>query len=714
MKLPALKPWLIGPLPLIAVLAGLIVAPRPDDLKPASRGTAYTDTVNRLFEAGHLEGTRRSANAVRISAACRSDEACQTAVRDFAVQSYLKDDMKQTGGDTWIFRGGRITGLQAFTRLYYDNDVDLAVIPPRIVYASAGVGADDNDRVQVVDLDRGRSCDVGAGESRSVVAGGLCSAAPASGCDLTLKTTVAGGVQAYVAALTPAQCGRLYADGKAVTHATIASGTVLRIDTGPAGTRPARLLVAGASGTMAATDSQGVRYYDHGFGELARYLERSAPDLAPQLKSGNEIRLSLRRRLNLQANTLLAGQMRPQVAAASRNILAAAVLMDGVTGEVAAVPTFPFVSDDLLDAIPGYDPRLDRNANFMNLSIGSAAKVPFATAIAARWPELREMKVADNEATVGRVLGYPADFDSHSHGAPVDFSRFIAESSNRYAIALMAAGLRTGSPLTCERNCKALQGEQGIWLGGRRITTVAPAMMKNPTVAGEWRGYLQDYFDIPPGHCLTAPDYGTATLWGSRRLGSAYELNPPSLCLTQVKTVTPDYYMSILGGSRSLWSTLFLAQTYGRIVSNQRIETTLLARDGFRDGYHRVPFPPLGMDDGLHQTLRAGMQGTLTQPAGTARRMMAEATLCNQASEDGLYLYTCFAKTGTGRIRAGEDVHSLALVIEKTRVDQTLCSRSVVAINIQHRKADATPAITYAISLLKDPLVRTWLDRPCS
>jgi hypothetical protein len=472
--------------------------------------------------------------------------------------------------------------------------------------------------------------------------------------------------------------------------------------------------VSGASGMMAATDGQGTRYYDHGFVDLARYLERSAPELAPQLTSAHEIRLSLLRRLNLQGNSLLADQMRPQVAASGRNILAAAVFMDGVTGEIVALPTFPFVSEDLLDAVPQNDPRLDRNANFMNLSIGSAAKVPFAAAIVARWPQLQQMKVADNAATVGRVLGYEATFDSHSHGAPVDFNRFIAESSNRYAVALMAAGLRTGSPLTCEKNCRPLQGEQGIWLGDRRIATAAPAMLKNPSVAGEWRGYLQNYFDIAPGHCLATPDYGHASLWGSKRLGPAYELNAPALCLTQVKDVTPDYYMSVLGGSRSLWSSIFMAQTYGRIVSNRKVEATLLARDGIRDGYHRLPFPAMGMDDGLHQAIRAGMEGTLTQPAGTGRRLLSEGSLCNTTSEDG-YVYTCFAKTGTGRIRAGEDVHSLALVIEKTHADDagTLCSRSVMAINIQHRKEDATPAITYALAVLKNPLMRRWIDRPC-
>ncbi|ESQ74690.1 hypothetical protein [Asticcacaulis sp. AC402] len=715
-----LKPLLLSPFPVMVILGALILAPRPTGLKTADRGTAYTDTVNGLFEAGHLEGnaTRRGANKVAISAECRAQADCYRTVRDFALASYLKDDMKRPGTDTWILRGNRITGLQAFTRLYYDNDIDQAVVPPRIVYASAGVDFDDSDRVQVVDLDRGRSCDIGANERRVIPPqgqeAGLCSPVVASGCALELKPVVDNGIQSYAMGLAPSTCGRLYADGKAVTQAALASGTILRIETGPAGSRPARLLVSGASGTMAATDGQGTRYYDHGFVELARYLERSAPELTPQLTSANEIRLSLHRRLNLEANSLLAAQMRPQVAASGRNILAAAVFMDGVTGEVAALPSFPFVSQDLLDAEPQNDPRLDRNANFMNLSIGSAAKVPFAAAIAARWPQLQAMRVADNAATVGRVLGYPAAFESHSHGAPVEFSRFIAESSNRYAVALMAAGLRNGSPLTCEQNCRPLQDEQGIWLGDQRINKVAPPMLKNPSVAGEWRGYLQDYFDIAPGHCLATPDYGDASLWGGKRLGPAYELNPPALCLTQVANVTPDYYMSVLGGSRSLWSSLFMAQTYGRIVSNRKIEATLLARDGIRDGYHRLPFPAMGLEDSLHQAIRTGMKGTLTQPAGTGKRLLSEGSLCNTASDDG-YDYTCFAKTGTGRIRAGQDVHSLALVIEKTHADDagTLCSRSVIAINIQHRNEDATPAITYALAALKDPLMRRWIDRPC-
>jgi hypothetical protein len=352
----------------------------------------------------------------------------------------------------------------------------------------------------------------------------------------------------------------------------------------------------------------------------------------------------------------------------------------------------------------------------MNLSIGSAAKVPFAAAIVSRWPELRTLKVADTAATVGPVLGYPATFDSHNHGAPVDFNRFIAESSNRYAIALMAAGLRTGPALDCDKNCRRLQNEQGIWLGERRIQTVSPAMMKNPSMAAEWRGYLKDYFDIAPENCLENPEHGAATLWGRKRLSHAYELNAPPLCLTQVQNVTPDYYMSVLGGSRSLWSTLSLAQTYGRIVSNRKIEATLLARDGIRDGYHRLPFPAMGMDAELHEAILAGMNATVTLPSGTGRRLITEGSLCNTASADGGHTYVCYAKTGTGRIRAGEDVHSLALVVEKITTTEpiALCSRSILAINIQHRKQDATPANTYAISSLKDPVTRLWIDRPCN
>ena len=720
MKIPSLPkfgPNLAAPLVVVVLVAAVVLAPRPAEIRPADRGTAYTDTVNALFAAGYLEGgaNRVGANKVGMTPACRKDPHCHETVRAFALNSYLKEDMKRGGDDTWILRGSRITGLQPFTRLYYDNDVDQAVAPPRIVYASSGVGAGDNDRIQVVDLDRGQSCDFGPGESRGIDPAGLCRPAPASNCTLTLKTKVAGGVQTYAMSLAPDGCGKLSADGKTTSEAAIASGTVLRIDTG-ARTRPARLLVTGVSGVMAASDSQGSRYYDHGFVDLARYLERASANLTPQLKSANEIRLSLVRRLNLQTNRLLAEQMRPQVAASGRNILAAAVFMDGVTGEVVAVPSFPFVKDDLRDPAPQNDPRLDRNVNFMNLSIGSAAKVPFAAAIVSRWPELHGMKVADTEAKVGLVLGYPATFDSHNHGAPVDFNRFIAESSNRYAIALMAAGLRTDALLKCDKNCRRLQNEQAIFLGEKRVQSVAPPMMKNPSVAAEWRGYLKDYFDIAPENCLADPEYGSATLWGRKRLGAAYELNAPPLCLTQVRNVTPDYYMSILGGSRSLWSTLFLAQTYGRIVSNRRIEATLLARDGIRDGYHRLPFPTIGIEAELHQALLAGMKNTVALPSGTGRRLASEGSLCNTTSADGRYTYVCYAKTGTGRIRAGEDVHSLALVIEKVAVSEpfALCSRSILAINIQHRKQDATPAITYALSSLNDPTTRLWIDRPCN
>lgn len=727
--LPQWTAWQLSPVVFLAVVAALIVAPRPQSGPLPDKDTAYTSTVNALFDAGYLEGSldRHGANKVGITPACHASADCLRVVRAFALQSYLKDDMKRADGDAWASRGRKITALQAFTRIYYDNDSDHAVVPPRIVYAQAGYSPDaaDYNRVQLVDLDRGRSCDLAPGETRAVQ-DGVCGTPVPSGCNLTLTTLTAGGYQSFAVSLAPQGCALLYADGTGPTdHAPITTGTLIRIEGGSAQARPQRLMITGMSDTIAASDSLGVRYYDHGFTDLARYLERSAPQLLPELDSPNVIALSLHRSLNLRAAGLLQGQMRPLLSEAHHNILAGAVLMDGVTGEVAALPTFPFVRDDLLDSQPGDDPRLDRNVNFMNLSIGSAAKVPFATAIVSRWPALRAMKVADNDATVGKVLGYPGTFESHVHGAPVDFTRFISESSNRYAMTLMAAGLRKGDPFDCAHGCRPISGEQGVWLGDRRITAVRPPDMKNPHVGGEWSGNLQSFFDIDPANCLKSPKPGSLTLWGERRLGQAYELNAPPLCLTQVDNVTPDYYMATLGGSRSLWSTLMLAQSYARIVSNQKIEATLLARDRFRDGHRRAGFPGLGIDPAVHADLLTGLKGTLTEPrrssdsglqqsGGTGGRLISEGTLCNTKTPDSNYIYTCYAKTGTGRINEKEQVHSLALIVEKSATAGGLCTRSVFAINIQYRRADATPAITYAISLLKDAEVRRWLDRPCT
>ncbi|HYD12871.1 MAG TPA: hypothetical protein VEC11_08485 [Allosphingosinicella sp.] len=166
---------------------------------------------------------------------------------------------------------------------------------------------------------------------------------------------------------------------------------------------------------------------------------------------------------------------------------AAVTVMDASNGELLALGSFP--TPDLLEERPDLRfSSLARNQNFVALPIGSAAKVPVATAILGRFPDLRNLCISGTaldpadggKRRIHTILGIEL---SDSIGdlvgdGMVDFDRFLRKSSNRFGAALIVLAAARTDPV---------RDTQGIFapLGPTTPRPLAPLDVFSLRVAGE-------------------------------------------------------------------------------------------------------------------------------------------------------------------------------------------------------------------------------------
>lgn len=362
----------------------------------------------------------------------------------------------------------------------------------------------------------------------------------------------------------------------------------------------------------------------------------------------------------------------------------AATLMDGMTGEVAALPSFPVTPEHLHPSqrgSPAHRRMLERNSNFVRMVAGSAAKPPLALAILNAFPQLGELTIpASNpfRTLLGVDLGTPVP----DHGGPTfDFRQFLAQSSNKYAAMLMMLGLSDAQSIA-SNNCDGPSNEP-FQLGGQ-TRTCRPRMaflegaqpgrnglraLRNGRPAGQgWSDNLYTLFCLSPNApderaavpdlgCL-ADDRNRRAIWRGAmfqrpRLLAAASPDREGFGLNVVDGLYEDYVMTILGGNRGRWTTISLAQTYARILTGRAVTARLTPHGGTVDEEEPQQVR-LRVNASAHNRVVDGLRAVVAE--GTGRALNGAGFPQGSDGDE----FRLFAKTGTPNVAfLGDDARQL-------------------------------------------------------
>lgn len=407
------------------------------------------------------------------------------------------------------------------------------------------------------------------------------------------------GDQAVVRVQTPsileirvgARDVRPRADGD-VTLTPLAPGETLTLRTGQS---VLRLRLDGGTADIAHSTPSGARAYFPALRPLAQPLERAMSGRPP-----TPLRLSLDARLQQVAQDALAAgaaTVRSSAPDAGDAFKAAVTVMDTTTGQILAVGSWPLAETELAPAqrrTRRGQNLIDQNHNFERLPVGSMVKGPFSLAILDADPGLATLKIqGGGTGRIRTVLGMDlgkGGFDNHGLGM-TDFPTFLEHSNNRYALALMMLAYR--DPAAPPQPPRVQPAPVEAWsVEGRSRTDVPPLpVFGEATAPGPFGWVLQP----PPGRGPAWPDRlarlfdldagqgggcrydvavwrgltGAAPPCASPLAGASPERE--RLGFDAVASFRNDYLMAVLGGSRSTWSAIKVAEVYSRIITGRLI-----------------------------------------------------------------------------------------------------------------------------------------------
>lgn len=402
------------------------------------------------------------------------------------------------------------------------------------------------------------------------------------------------------------------------------------------------------------------RVRDAGLNSLARAAEAALAE-----GDGGKVQLTIDSGLQAAAQTALETRAE-RLRRGGRAFPAGVTLMDALTGEVLALGTYPRDRSQLGAAQAASltpDPLIERNHNFSRLPVGSVAKAPLSLAILQAYPQLATLRIGPaqvREPSMGRgkpersfreLLGVDLgmDIDDHVAAGEIDFPIFLAQSSNKYAAALMLLGFGpnpggagdsepwtvSGATHTTPPRLRMLQGaEDGPWGLVPRLT--------HDSVAG-WPRQLPLLFGVrAEGDASGRASAFDTGIWGRMGLQRSADFAGASpeiedFGLGDVNELGPDYIMTILGGSRGRWTTVKMAETFSRIVTRRPVRSQLVVRARPLD----PRAPDLPVSDAAWLPVMEGLRQVVQSGTGRALAPAAPRPL-----DPGLEV-RLFAKTGT-------------------------------------------------------------------
>jgi cell division protein FtsI/penicillin-binding protein 2 len=373
-------------------------------------------------------------------------------------------------------------------------------------------------------------------------------------------------------------------------------------------------------------------------------------------------------------------------------------VMDLASGDVLALASYPRTAEET--GFP--DPRssatrrlIEHNHNFERLSIGSAAKPIFVSAILQQFPGLDKLVLQggygahDVDDLFGVALDPPLNEDGMPN--PIDFQTFLSQSSNRYAATMMLLAASRdpfGKGDIPTGETYQLNGPHTVLPKlvfdndappGQPAHLVPPdsnfvGLLSDPNFQGgagkepAWPMWLDQLYDLPYFEHVAQGEQTPASLaaggesydfkvWAPliARLGERAE--PPfrdssvspereQLGMNVINNFRTDYINLVIGGGRSQWTTVKLAEIYGRIVSGRWIDARLVRsmdQTAVALGAHDSPaWNPQVRSDLLNGMAHVSIDGT----AHSARMTAATRRLQALAAQRGETLEV-YSKTGT-------------------------------------------------------------------
>ncbi len=422
------------------------------------------------------------------------------------------------------------------------------------------------------------------------------------------------------------------ADGE-VTLTPLAQGETLTLRTGQS---VLRLRLDGGGADIAHSTPSGARAYFPALQPLVQPLERVMAD-----RPSKPLRLSLDARLQQAAQDALsagAATVRssgpPDVKPESDAFKAAVTVMDTTSGQVLAVASWPLAESDLAPAqrrTRRGQNLISQNHNFERLPVGSMAKGPFSLAILDADPALATLKMqGGGTGRIRTVLGMDlgkGGFDNHGLGM-TDFPTFLEHSNNRYALALMMLAYRDPAGLPAPSRIQPTPIEAWSLDGHSRTDTPPLPVFGETTAPGPfgwvpqppagrgpaWPDRLARLFELDAGQgggCrydvgIWRGLTGATPPCASPLAGASPERE--RLGFDAVASFRNDYLMAVLGGSRSTWSAIKMAEVYSRIVTGRQVRARFTPTAGplAADLPMRSPQVRAPVLDGLSRVVKTG------------------------------------------------------------------------------------------------------------
>ncbi|MEW4449082.1 hypothetical protein [Qipengyuania sp. JC766] len=460
--------------------------------------------------------------------------------------------------------------------------------------------------------------------------------------------------------------------------------------------------------------NNGRRRYEPTLAQVGAAVANASPE--------GDLLSSIDPQLHFKAQRLLENQAGSIMREQGASLRAAALLIDGLTGEIVAAPTFPAQVDQLAPSDRYRASRLGwlgQNQNFQRLPAGSTAKVPIATAIVQRYPELLTLRAQARPGPFGTLLGTDLKVGGNPvaanvRGGSIDFETFIAKSSNYYALLLMRLA---ASPEPLASDGPAIPANEAYSILGRTYRN-APALPRDGRQwATSWGDILYRMTCVPPTSAYEAAEDSKEicpeAYFDHSKVDNPGGLAPlahvpPDLEFDFIRPefIYQDYLQSILGQSRSLWTNAALGQAYSRILTGRQVSLHFDARSSGPGD-----FEPLGIRREVWQAVTQGMAGAAS--SGTASAL-------SQASGSRFDDIAIYAKTGTptvaidGQSRTGHAIAVAFVRYDGPRSPDTICSTRVAVVNIQGRtEADRQPALSFVRTLMSRQEFANWLAAPC-